>query len=339
MFGGRDCLFDFNENDWVRRTRDRDFNECGDVGKIFCSKKRMDIAFDLISKGAININYFLFQKMLGSKFAKDYFTIDILFSKIFVKLNRNNTEISKIKSAMNKNIFLIIVLSLFGLQKSIGCDCAPLPSFCESVYYENEIIPDYIVRGTVMRNDSNGREIKITHLLFGDLNEKEILISSGQCDYFTTSFELNGDYIIAINKYQGNYYLLECAISILRIENEVVRGQIAPGVNRMDYNDFLNSNNCGPVFFPISITQSLELYPNPTNKEIRLSSTSSEFSMDNLKLRIFDAVGREVDFQIYDESFVVNEEWVIDIEHFVAGLYFVLVSNDVQTVSYKIVKV
>jgi len=90
---------------------------------------------------------------------------------------------------------------------------------------------------------------------------------------------------------------------------------------------------------------SLQLYPNPTNGEFRVSS--SEFKIENIE--IFDVMGRKVQgfefrvpssetLNLKPETRNPKPETTINVSHLPTGIYFIRIQTENDVITQKIVK-
>ncbi len=240
---------------------------------------------------------------------------------------------------MIKHLLFSIVITFLSNHYLFACSCALPSSFCESIVNRGELKADLILRGKVIESTSKGKVIQVEQLLLGTLEDSKFLIQHGFCDLYFGDLRENSEYIIALNKNQDQFNLIACAISFLKIEKEVIKGKIAPGINRLDYNEILKQGSCGLAFNEIALSQNLQIYPNPTSDAIRIHNIGSEYFYDNLEVNIFDVVGRKIGTRIHDGALQPNEEWLINIQDFATGVYFVKVFNAFQEKSFKLIKV
>ena len=241
---------------------------------------------------------------------------------------------------MYKHLLFSLALITLSVEYTLACSCISPSSFCESITYEGNVRADIILRGKVINTTSDGKKIKVEQLLLGEMNGSIIVIQHGFCDLFFNELEDGSEYIIALSKDQDQerYFLIGCAISFLKIENEIIKGKIAPGINRLDYDEIFVLKNCGLNFSAVAISRNLQIYPNPTQDFLRIQNLSDEHAYDNLEVHLFDAVGRNISIHNHDGALPATEEWLIDIRDFSPGIYVVQISSAFQKVSHKLVK-
>lgn len=239
---------------------------------------------------------------------------------------------------MIRHILVLFLLTFLNHQAILACSCVAPSTFCESIYYAGMTQSDLIIRGKVMESTENGKEIKVEELLQGTLNESKLTIAFGFCDLFYNDLEDGQEYIIALRNFEGFYNLIGCAISFLKVENGVIKGAIAPGVNRLDYSDLMDELSCGNAFKEFRISDNLQISPNPTADFIHIRNEGDVFTYENLTINIFDASGRKVTSHAQENPLMPEEVWQVDIGDLASGVYFIRVSNSIQEFTYKIVK-
>jgi len=239
-----------------------------------------------------------------------------------------------------KNCVLLLLFSfVFFLNENHACSCIIPSSFCESITDENGIsFAPILLRGEVTSIFPSGKEIAINHILSGDLEKEEIVLRNGFCTLYYNELEEGSEYLFALSGEGDDYYLIACALSFLKIENDVVIGRIAPGVTSANYNDLSELKVCGNVFESSALSQSLEVFPNPSSGVVKIKNASSEQILENLQLRIYDIQGRLVKVYVQEEGILPEDFWLINIEDFAAGLYLFKITNPYQDSIFKILK-
>jgi len=238
-----------------------------------------------------------------------------------------------------KHIFFILLATFLFPNNCIGCSCLAPSSFCESITgSDGRINPEIILRGKIIGSSSEGKEIEVGQLIFGDIDQTEFILSLGLCTLYYQELEDGTEYVFALSKHNEKFYLINCAIGFLKIENEIVTGKIAPGIKQINYEQIFNLESCGDAFDQFDFKKDLKLFPNPTTDVIRVNNTSSKKTFENLQVRIFDSIGREIAKYTKMDSILPEEDWRINIQDFASGVYLVQISNRYQEVSYKIVK-
>lgn len=239
---------------------------------------------------------------------------------------------------MKKIILSFLFTFAFFQNINFGCSCLEPSSFCESITdNDGNVVPKYIVRGTVIEK-SGDTKIKLDELIYGDLNLSELVIKWNFCTLYLNEVEEGEEYIFALSKdNDNNFYLLSCAISFLKIENELVKGKVAPGVESIDYKDMASLETCGNAFENIAFESSIIVFPNPTNGEIKIQNNSSNL-FEHLELSIFDTVGRELSTFKKTAGILPEETWEINIQIFSAGIYIIKLSGKNQVRYIKILK-
>ena len=233
------------------------------------------------------------------------------------------------------------------LQKVTACDCFYIPTFCQAITYENNgEIRDYlhIYHVTVAVKQTDGMSVNIHQTFFGEnLAGQSIFISSGDganCNLITSQFEVGESLVIAAAKSIDNWYMSECYVSFLKVENGMVSGAIAEGVTNVPLAEFHTLANCGDLQLnPISepnIPDYISLTPTLTDGTVILKSLI-QLPAD-LHLQVFDVAGRQI-FQTTIRNNGALVEETIHMRDWASGLYLFQAAVAGQKEVYKVVKV
>lgn len=242
-----------------------------------------------------------------------------------------------------KKLVLLTLMAINFQISSFACSCIPPTSFCESITDEHGNVHDgiNIIRGKVIDDAPSGKTIRVDQLIRGDLNKTELTLRNGFCTLFFSDLKEDLEYLIAIGNENtsGDFFLVACAISFLEIENEVIKGKIAPGLSRLDYQDLSDLEGCGNAFDQIAFDKNLEVFPNPTLDDVKIRNTSTRSSFEDIKLRVLDASGKELIYFRKADALMPKETWKIDIQQFASGLYIFELQGKYQFKHIKIVKI
>jgi hypothetical protein len=205
--------------------------------------------------------------------------------------------------AMKATFTSLALVLFFFLGKTTACDCLPIGNFCKTITYENngEIwshLNIYLVEVTAQQ--TGGMKVEIAKTYFGEnLNGSSIFVNSGNgadCQLFTGQFQAGEKMIIAAGNYSNLWYISECGVSFLKVENGLVKGPIAEGITEIPFEEFHTLSNCGnlqlnpsnepgaPDFIQVSPTMAFD--------NVWLKSSGALSS--TLTLRVFDVAGRQV---------------------------------------------
>ncbi|NUO01603.1 MAG: T9SS type A sorting domain-containing protein [Saprospiraceae bacterium] len=246
-----------------------------------------------------------------------------------------------------KKSFTLLLVALFGcLAKSHACDCATLPSFCESITFENNgQIQDglHIYLGTVSAKTGIGVNLLVEKTYFGDMNTGQNLsLISGNganCIVMLDNFQVGEQYLIAARQSSENtWYLLDCGVYYLRVQNGMVSGAIAPGVSTVSLADFPNMANCGNLVAGNELDFLLRVAPTLAATADGVSITTRLPAPAPIQIAVFDAAGRLV-HQAKEPAFDENKPIVLDTQTWASGMYFVRMDLLGQRKAVKIVKV
>ncbi|MFK7771805.1 MAG: T9SS type A sorting domain-containing protein [Saprospiraceae bacterium] len=240
---------------------------------------------------------------------------------------------------MKKITFLIFISFLFLHQFTYACSCILPTSFCEGIVDTNgEIYADIVFRGEVTGNTSGGIAVQIGQILYGSTGQSTITIGPSFCDHYTDPLDEGTEFIFALANYDNNFFLVPCAISYLKIENEVIKGKIAPGIESLDYFDLANLEGCGNGFNLFSVKNNLAIFPNPTSEILKIQNSSIIDSEENIQVEFIDMIGRALYSLKKEDGILAGEVWTIDLQIFAAGVYFLKLTADNQETILKIVK-
>lgn len=240
---------------------------------------------------------------------------------------------------MKKFTLLIFIFFIPFFQSIYACSCIGPTSFCESITNsDGTLYPKFVLRGWISDASSAGFEIQIDEMLYGDLNQSEIILKHSFCDLYMSELEAGKEYIFALSDYDNDFSLVPCAISFLKIEDEVVKGKIAPGVESIDYYDLVTLEGCGNQFDFFSIENNMLIFPNPTNDILKIKNTSLSDSVSNVQIQFIDMIGRELYTLKKEDEFFAGETWKVNLENFTAGVYFLKLTANSQETVIKIVK-
>lgn len=235
--------------------------------------------------------------------------------------------------------FLLFAIFLFP-KNNFGCSCIGVDTFCESITdQDGKLWTDiFIVRAEITRSFLEGMDIRLTQPIYGEINEREISFYWDLCTSSIDGLEDGKEYIFALSNYSDSFHPLACSVWFLEIDNEVVKGKIAPGIESVDYDDLGSLDNCGDGFGFFSLNKDISIFPNPTIDEIKIENTSPTNELENLELKIFDALGRMVQDFTKPTGILPEEAWVINMQNFPPGLYVFKLSDTFSEKVYKIVK-
>ncbi len=247
----------------------------------------------------------------------------------------------------------LLLTQLFVFQSAIlfACSCAPIATFCETITYGNNGIiheSNTIVQVEVIKEKVDGIDVKIESVLFGTSTVQELFILKGGGSFCTVNTDLfsEGEFYI-FNLYQPDtnqdLYIGDCGINYLKIENGIVQGPIAPNLESIAFDEF-NSVECfANVSVAISnvsmIAESLTVFPNPTDGNFHILNSIEIKENQNVEIELIDLQGRIIYKSQKTEGWSSNEEWNININEMVEGIYFLKVFIEEKSVIIKVVKI
>ena len=122
------------------------------------------------------------------------------------------------------------------------------------------------------------------------------------------------------------------------IEDEVVKGKIAPGIESLDYHELGNLEGCGEAFKIFTIKKQMAVFPNPTIGILNIKNLSDLETVENVRIECVDILGRGHCFFIKEDGIMVDETWSINIESLSSGIYIFKLFANQQEAIFKIVK-
>ena len=242
----------------------------------------------------------------------------------------------------------ILLLLLIAPMPSDACDCIYLDNFCENLTYDNDghIHDNWSIHHVkITATHSTGVNVSVIKTYHGaDLEGTSAFIHSGNgadCQIFTDTFSINGEYIVSttISSLSGQWWVTSCGISYLKVENDVVSGQITPGLTQVPLRDFTSITMCGEMVVtpnqgPV-IEPEITVLPTLATHLVAVKTSSPGFF--DLSLTVFDASGKLV---FKDRKRDFNSNVGIDIEtvDWSNGVYFFRVNVAGKSNTVKIVK-
>lgn len=241
-------------------------------------------------------------------------------------------------SSMKKFILLTVFLFPFIQSSAEDCTCVGSLNFCQAITDDNgDLRADMVLRGTFLGYDG-GIKVQVDHILYGDVIQNDLTIAPTFCDYNPVPLVENDEYIFAVEKFDSTYYFIFCSVSYLKIEDEVVTGQIAPGIESINYSDLKTIDECGEQFDVFSISGGLSVFPNPISDILNVKNTNTLGSIENVQLEFIDMIGRELYTFKKEDEIYGGEIWKISLQNFTAGVYFLKLTANNQEQVFKIVK-
>jgi len=239
---------------------------------------------------------------------------------------------------MKKIVFLLLAI-IFIPRINFACSCIIPSSFCESITSSTgEVIPQFILRGKITGGTPGELEIRVDQLIYGLLDDEKIKIRNQFCTLYFNELENNQEYIFALSHFEDEYNLLSCAVSFLKIENETIVGNIAPGIQSINYTEIFELEACGEAFSQINLKNNVSLFPNPTNGVFYLQVNQRKISFEDYELSLFDILGRKLSNHLQLEGILEENYWAINIQDIPSGAYIIRLSNSFQECAFRVVK-
>lgn len=242
-----------------------------------------------------------------------------------------------------KNRILFLLLAFLFLPKiNLACTCFGRSTFCEDVFDDNGDVHSgyFIVRAKVIsENDATfSKDVRVISPIHGDFNTSEFTIGTTSCGG-PWDLELGKEYILAVSQWEDIFFMdSDCIVSSLEIENETVKGKIAPGIESINYFDLNTLEVCGNSFSNIFSLENLNIFPNPTLGEIEISTGETNNSIENIHFEIYDIVGRKLTNLRRLDGILEDETLKMNLENLSAGVYFIRFSSSAQKFTHRVVK-
>lgn len=241
-----------------------------------------------------------------------------------------------------KSIISTLVLILFIFQSGWTCSCIHIETFCETITYNDGNIDPNTLIVLVRKNQNNsiGMEVEIMDILHGNLTDSKIDIRKGNgadCGVNTDIFDNGQELLLALWpwEHQGvtQYQISICGINFLEVNNGIVEGAIAPGVNNLPYDELTNLNGCGELI-PGFINIDAILFPNP-------ATSHTSFVLDtngpiSINATIYDTMGRRLVARRFELDENTNNA-DIPTNQLPGGVYFVEIRVLSSKKTYKLV--
>lgn len=237
-----------------------------------------------------------------------------------------------------KRILLSLVLALQLLPNvNKACSCITPSSFCESFSQFNSD-SNIVLRGKIVGSTSGGKEIEVHQVISGNINQRKIVLGHGMCTVYYNELEDGSEYLFVLSEGNNLFFLIGCSISFLKIENEIVVGKVAPGIEAIPFDDLLDIESCGNIFSDLQLKKNITIFPNPTSGELKIKNISPTFELEQLQIEIYDILGRVLSHPMKIEGILPEETWSVNIQDFAAGVYILRISNAHQESAIRIVK-
>jgi len=242
-------------------------------------------------------------------------------------------------------LFTTVISFCLFQQFAFACTCAPTFSFCEGIGLispDSSLYAELILRGKIT-DVITGIDVEVEEVLRGEINQSTIPVWPTDCTIYTDPLEEGYEYIFAVRKFEDKFLLLDCLISYLKIEDEIVTGNISSGIESLDYLEFKNLENCvnelsTPVENDLSIENSLSVFPNPTIDILTIQNSNNQNFDEDVQMELIDMVGKKLQIFKKEDGILVGETWSINLQNFSSGVYFLKLTANNQENIIRIVK-
>ncbi len=221
--------------------------------------------------------------------------------------------------------FLYFLISFLFLPFTLWpCSCVDIKTFCETITYGSGAIdPDLIILGEKRADNEAGMVVEVMDVLHGAETSASITVLRGNgadCMENTDRFQVGEQLILALYGLEGSpatYRLFICGVNYLQVDDDKVKGAIAPGINSLRYNKFRQLDRCG--FQPVGNLAELFIFPNPARQQLFLGTQEPGRSLQ-VTVRVRDLLGRQIGGS---QTFNLDEKTYqeIPIGHLNSGMY------------------
>lgn len=219
------------------------------------------------------------------------------------------------------NRLVTLLAFAFYTCPAFACTCAPVPTFCESITWNGSIDSNYlIIHAIVEDKESEWMHVRILDVLFGTPTETIIAIPNGygaDCRMSIAPFNTGDQYIFAL--YGETYHLSICGVTWLEVDGNQIKGDIAPGINKIRISDFPTIDNCGGIG---TMLTSISVYPTLTSHTVGIHTTAD---LEGVEIRMYDMIGRLI-LRTPQRTLLVSEPFEIRADDLPSGCYTIALS-------------
>lgn len=246
----------------------------------------------------------------------------------------------QLKSIHQETKFFIgLLFSMICGYSSLACTCVYEPVFCRAVNENHTII-----RAVVTEHTNNHlMKVDVLDNLHQNVNEETIFVfgnNDASCAEYLAHFEVSDTVILALGsefEYNGiNCWFLQgqCGLNFLKIENDMVVGQITETMVEQPFEEFSNSIlEC--LDYQVSTENKLKemelnLSPNPFEDELTIKVEE----VGNWEIEISNLKGQKV----HSTNRHIMETTKINLNRLQNGVYFIVINNGQKFYRRKIIK-
>ncbi|MEL7119070.1 MAG: T9SS type A sorting domain-containing protein [Bacteroidota bacterium] len=234
---------------------------------------------------------------------------------------------------MVRQLILTLLFSLLFTGTPFCCSCIYIPSFCETVTFDDTIYSDLVIMGEIINKNGVGMNVRILDKFYGKETANEIFVRGGNgadCGDDLWHFEAGQqvilnlyDHYLSQEQNDNIYWLSICGINYLHVNNNKVEGPIAPGVSQLDYLDFRRGTYC-PSFSKYGrgiFSLVIDVFPNPSYQQDVTIKVNEE--VESLEWKLVDLFGRVISSGIRREL-EANESFTLELTklNLANGIYF-----------------
>ncbi len=234
--------------------------------------------------------------------------------------------------------FIPVILLILSFQiKGYSCTCFPYePVFCKSVSEELNIVRAKVTNHLSM----SSMEVEITDNINLEIAESTIIVwgqDGLNCGEVLGQFEIDDTLILAIGgpimvDNQEMWYLEgTCGLHYLRVNNEIVTGQITETLESRPYEEFKDNLFYCPFILSSNelSDDDIKLFPNPTIDHLEIHSENDEID----SIEIYDLKGNLIKVVAIAEKI-----FRCSLEQLPHGMYFIKIQTRDGSLVKKIVK-
>jgi hypothetical protein len=240
---------------------------------------------------------------------------------------------------MKKNLTsLLLAFSCF-IAKTVACSCICCTTFCESVIQTNQDIRIHLI--SVLEKSSAGLNIAILQSFLGESLEGQALFvingSGSDCIMSTNQFLIGEKYILLLSQSSGGtWYLSECSMPFLGVENDMVTGSITEGITEVALENFPAAiQNCFSTSSSTEAQANTSFSVNPTVAYDFVVLKTQRPATTDFILNVLDSSGKLLHQAILPKGSISTE---VRISAWSAGIYFFKIEGMGTMSLFKVVK-
>lgn len=260
----------------------------------------------------------------------------------------------------NTTIVLFLVFYFCSITTTICCSCLSLPkTFCSLVDTEHTLLTGKVLRHyeKISLNDFpvyTFMDIQVTEQINGENIQSTITIigeDGTSCGINLRAYQIGANWLFKLRRRDRDqinveglehhlYRMSPCNISALPIENEVIMGLVAPGVEKVTVANFKDSlDECFLIIDEKERKDGIAFKVQPTLVKTRVEVTKGIIhfgvKVQDIQVRLINVNG-----QLIEEHNLPGTEtyFEIDMTYYAKGIYFLVFYTGNTIITEKIVK-